>query len=75
MLAAGDALTRRRSSVIVAHRLGTAARADVIAVVDDGRIVERGTHDELLAADGAYADLWRAGVDPDEARSSTSAGR
>ncbi|ALG84302.1 ABC transporter ATP-binding protein [Gordonia phthalatica] len=65
VLAAGEALAHRRTSVIVAHRLATAARADVIAVVDDGRIVELGTHDELFAARGPYRRLWDAGVSPD----------
>ncbi|ASR02662.1 ABC transporter ATP-binding protein [Gordonia rubripertincta] len=67
VLAAGRAMTRRRTSVIVAHRLATAARADMIAVVDGGRIVELGTHDELLALDTLYRGFWEAGVDPDEA--------
>ena len=67
VLAAGRAMTRRRTSVIVAHRLATAARADTIAVVDGGRIVELGTHDELLALDTLYRGFWEAGVDPDEA--------
>lgn len=64
VLAASDALTRRRTAVIVAHRLATAARADSIAVVADGRIVEQGTHRDLLEADGPYARLWAAGRDP-----------
>jgi ATP-binding cassette subfamily B protein len=46
--------------MVVAHRLTTAARADRIMVVDGGRIVESGTHDDLLAAHGAYASLWAA---------------
>ncbi|WP_157436175.1 ABC transporter ATP-binding protein [Gordonia malaquae] len=61
VLAAGAALARRRTTVIVAHRLGTAARADAIAVVDDGRIVEFGAHDELYGAHGPYRRLWDAG--------------
>ena len=46
--------------VAIAHRLHTAHDADRIAVVIDGRIVELGSHDELLALDGEYADLWHA---------------
>ncbi|RPA65124.1 ATP-binding cassette domain-containing protein [Gordonia oryzae] len=65
VLAAGDAVTRSRTSVIVAHRLATAARADVIAVVDGGRIVEMGTHNDLLTLGGRYRAFWDAGVDPD----------
>jgi ABC-type multidrug transport system fused ATPase/permease subunit len=45
--------------VVIAHRLSTIRNADLILVVDAGRIVERGTHDELLAAAGVYADLYR----------------
>ena len=48
-----------RTSIVIAHRLSTVREADVILVVDDGRIVERGSHDELLAADGLYAELYR----------------
>jgi ABC-type multidrug transport system fused ATPase/permease subunit len=57
-----------RTVIAVAHRLQTARDADLVAVVDDGRIVESGTHDELLAAGGAYAGLWaswrRSGTGP-----------
>ena len=48
-----------RTSLVIAHRLSTIRKADLILVVADGRIVERGTHDSLLAAGGLYADLYR----------------
>ena len=50
----------RVTVVAIAHRLHTAHDADRIAVVIDGRIVELGAHDELVALGGEYADLWRA---------------
>ncbi|MBC7640544.1 MAG: ABC transporter ATP-binding protein [Rhodoferax sp.] len=48
-----------RTSIVIAHRLSTVRDADQILVIDDGRVVERGHHDELLAAQGLYADLYR----------------
>ncbi|NKY99201.1 ABC transporter ATP-binding protein [Nocardiopsis alborubida] len=53
-------LARGRTVLVIAHRLSTVAGADLIAVMDEGRVVERGTHGELLARGGRYADLWRA---------------
>ncbi|MEO7262100.1 MAG: ABC transporter ATP-binding protein [Jatrophihabitantaceae bacterium] len=53
-------LSRHRTTVTVAHRLTTAARADRIVVLDDGRIVEDGSHQRLLDAGGSYARLWRS---------------
>lgn len=60
VLAANRSLSRNRTTVVVAHRLATAARADRIAVVEHGRIAEIGPHDTLLAAAGPYARLWKA---------------
>ncbi len=54
------ALRTDRTSFVIAHRLSTIRDADLILVMEHGRIVEQGTHDTLLAADGAYAHLYNA---------------
>ena len=62
-------ITANRTTLVIAHRLSTVRHADRIVVMDQGRIVEDGTHDQLLHQPGAYADLWRvqAGLRSDEA--------
>jgi ATP-binding cassette, subfamily B, bacterial len=67
--ALGDAL-EGRTAVVIAHRLSTITTADQILVVDDGRIVETGRHDDLLEAGGLYADLYRTLVRGEPAASS-----
>lgn len=57
---ASERITSSRTSVIVAHRLATAARANRILVIDKGRIIEDGTHDFLITQNGRYADMWNA---------------
>ncbi|MFN4202841.1 MAG: ABCB family ABC transporter ATP-binding protein/permease [Tabrizicola sp.] len=62
-----------RSVITIAHRLSTIADADQILVLDDGRVIERGTHDNLLAADGAYAAMWQRQVMEGEIETEESA--
>jgi ATP-binding cassette subfamily C protein len=54
------AVLNGRTVIAIAHRLNTAHDADRVAVMEDGRVAELGRHDELIAADGAYASLWRS---------------
>jgi ATP-binding cassette subfamily B protein len=61
-----DTALTGRTSLVIAHRLSTIRGADQILVVDDGRIVERGTHEELLVSGGHYADLYRTQFAPGE---------
>ncbi|MFD8394701.1 ABC transporter ATP-binding protein [Streptomyces sp. NPDC059680] len=72
---ATDRLAGRRTTLVVAHRLTTAARADRVVVMDRGRVAEDGTHDELLARDGRYAELWRTFVGRPEPEEPVTASR
>jgi ATP-binding cassette, subfamily B, bacterial len=66
---ATDQLAEQRTTIVVAHRLTTAARADRILYIEHGRVVEDGTHEQLLALDAGYAGLWRTFIgDPDHSR-------
>jgi ATP-binding cassette, subfamily B, heavy metal transporter len=66
--AALEDASRGRTTIVVAHRLSTIASADQILVLKDGAIVERGTHSDLVAMGGEYAELWaRQAEEPQEA--------
>jgi ATP-binding cassette subfamily B protein len=53
-----ESVAKSRTTIMIAHRLSTIVNAEQIVVLDSGRAVERGTHDELLDKGGLYADLW-----------------
>jgi ATP-binding cassette subfamily B protein len=53
-----DKVAESRTTIMIAHRLSTNVNADQILVLDDGRVAERGTHEDLLELGGLYADLW-----------------
>jgi ATP-binding cassette subfamily B protein len=61
-----DKLTSGRTSFVIAHRLSTIKNADIILVMDEGRIVERGTHEQLLAANGYYSQLYNSQFNDEE---------
>jgi ABC-type transport system involved in Fe-S cluster assembly fused permease/ATPase subunit len=63
-----ERVSRNRTSLVIAHRLSTIVGADEIIVLDQGRIAERGTHSQLLAARGLYASMWNRQREAEEAR-------
>ena len=58
-----DELMKNRTSFVIAHRLSTIKNADLILVMKDGDVIEKGNHDELMAAGGFYADLYNSQFD------------
>jgi ATP-binding cassette, subfamily B, bacterial len=70
VIGALDALMKGRTSIMIAHHLGTIRHADVIFVIKDSELVEQGTHEALLALNGVYAEMHRI-QNPEEARTTT----
>ncbi|WP_437632359.1 ABC transporter ATP-binding protein [Sorangium sp. So ce854] len=69
-----SAVARGRTVIVIAHRLAAITGVDQIVVLDEGRVRERGTHAELLAADGLYARMWRSYAESDTAAAGAAAG-
>jgi ABC-type multidrug transport system fused ATPase/permease subunit len=69
-----DSLMKGRTVLVIAHRLSTVKSADTVAVVSDGQIVERGTHDELLSRDGIYTALVKRQLQGPKFEASSSIG-
>jgi ATP-binding cassette, subfamily B, heavy metal transporter len=59
-------VAENRTTLMIAHRLSTVIHADEILVIDDGRIIERGNHAQLIAQDGMYAAMWRRQQEADQ---------
>jgi ABC-type multidrug transport system fused ATPase/permease subunit len=61
-----EIVMKGRTSLVIAHRLSTVSDADVILVVENGRLIERGRHTDLLAQGGLYADLYQTQFNPEQ---------